>query len=515
LLFLIALCSIATPAAAFNIFVTRAGASTITLNVQPSDSIENVRAKIETQTGVSPDRQTLSFSGTVLQDGRTLSDYNVLPGSTVNLVVSALPSTGDSAGSVANQTVNNAQAAIINGAQTLQTYNDWVTKGVMGSFGLTGSGTTATASVPPSKPEKPTARATLERLRREEQAVREELAGHPEGDTTLAGELRDVRLDLAYAHLAVGLEPALPHRDTRPPASLVPERERISSTQAAPALSLGTRDVLDYCDLDACDAFGKKWNVWLEGRVIGAVDSLAATNALGFVGSAGIDYKFLPWLAVGMSLGAEKFETRFGTLGVRSGTFGLTAMPYVGLRLNDNVFASIFAGASTIDYNNNPQPGVSATFTSLRFLLGGSLSGVWRDGPWRFQPTLSATYGAESQPGYTDSAGTLVAGQTLTYGRIGIGPEVGYTFTTGSSGWSIEPVVIAKANIDFASSNSSVLNGQSVVLRPGTLGSGSTGVGLNAHHDNGVYLRLQGSYDSIGVLGLDVWSGLLRAGMTF
>jgi outer membrane autotransporter protein len=190
-------------------------------------------------------------------------------------------------------------------------------------------------------------------------------------------------------------------------------------------------------------------------------------------------------------------------------------MPYVGVRLSDNVFASTFIGVSTIAYNSNPLSNVSARFNALRFLVGGAVTGLWRDGPWRFQPTLYGTYGNEAQDGYTDSAGTFVTSQVLTYGRIGAGPEVGYTFRPSDASWSVEPFVTLKGNIDFASSNSSVLNGQSVVLRPGMLGSGSSGLGVNVNLDNGMYLRAQGSYDSIGVLGLDVWSGLLRAGMTF
>jgi hypothetical protein len=444
--------------------------------------------------------------------------------------------------STISQTISNAQAALINGAQTLQSYNDWVSKGVMGSFGLTGNGSSTAARR--ARQSEPTATARLERLRTEERELRDELAEHKDGDTVLSLRLQATRTDLMYARLASALESRPTLSTLRALPSSVPERERSSLTesqqaranisvpadgniaegpiggasrppQAAPAISLGTKDLNGFCD-EECDVLGsKKWNVWLEGRATGAVDSLAQSNALGFIGSAGGDYKLQPWLALGLSVGVETFETKFGTAGVRSGTLGFTAMPYVGFRLSDNVFASAFLGVSTIAYNTTPLSNVSARFNALRLMFGGALTGVWRDGPWRFQPSLYATYGNEAQDSYTDSAGTTVASQVLTYGRIGAGPEVGYTLRPSDASWSVEPFVSIKGNLDFASSNSSVLNGQSVVLRPGTLGSGSTGLGVNVNLDNGVYLRAQGSYDSIGVLGLDVWSGLLRAGMTF
>jgi len=60
-----------------------------TLEVEPTDSIENVKQKTQDFTGIDPASQYLYFGGTLLEEGYTLSDYNVGRGSTLPLVATA------------------------------------------------------------------------------------------------------------------------------------------------------------------------------------------------------------------------------------------------------------------------------------------------------------------------------------------------------------------------------------------------------------------------------------------
>ena len=59
------------------ILVKTASGMNITLDVEFSDAVENLKTKIQDKKGILPDQQWLTFGDRKLEDGRTLEDYDI------------------------------------------------------------------------------------------------------------------------------------------------------------------------------------------------------------------------------------------------------------------------------------------------------------------------------------------------------------------------------------------------------------------------------------------------------
>ena len=69
------------------VFVAMLSGRSITIEVDSSDTVANIKAKVQDREGVRPEDQRLLFHGKQLEDEYTLQDYQVMNSSTLHLVM--------------------------------------------------------------------------------------------------------------------------------------------------------------------------------------------------------------------------------------------------------------------------------------------------------------------------------------------------------------------------------------------------------------------------------------------
>jgi outer membrane autotransporter protein len=237
------------------------------------------------------------------------------------------------------------------------------------------------------------------------------------------------------------------------------------------------------------------WDVWVEGRYSAFDDDSGNLDRSGHVGVlyAGVDYRLGNNVLAGFLVQFDWSKDDSGALASKVDGNGWMAGPYVSARVHENIFLDVRAawGGSSNDLTLGATTG---TFDTTRWLVKGTLAGNWAYDAWRFTPSAQLAYVEEHQNVFTNSAGTLVEGQTVSLGRLEFGPEIGYRFAHTASTF-IEPFAAIKGVWDFDNPNVSIIDGY--VVGPGDFWGRLQG-GLNIVTASGLYVRGLASWDGLG-----------------
>lgn len=258
------------------------------------------------------------------------------------------------------------------------------------------------------------------------------------------------------------------------------------------------------CEPVACGDDPIKWSVWLQGGGGQSVNSLTlgGYNLANYGTQAGVQAQITPKLLVGVSGSWQ------GTNGSLNGGFSSTSSiwaisPYAGWQFDEHWNVSAVAGYSTgSSWLSNPTlPPYSTAYQSSQWTLQGGVNGSYSVGNVFLAPNLSMTWVPMTSFGYTDSAGSFVPSRSTSLARGSVGGAVGLSLESG-----LQPYIRASLEHDFAMPAGSEANGDT---------GGTVGVGANIPISKSMTASVDGGYNSIGRVGLSLWSASLRLNVQF
>lgn len=204
--------------------------------------------------------------------------------------------------------------------------------------------------------------------------------------------------------------------DDRPPLTGMAARDATLR-----AYSYRSDDVTEGCGADDEGAARLSCvDVWTEGHYTRFTDRGGRDGHFAVV-YAGADIHLTPWVIAGLMGQVDWMADDISSADTRVEGIGWMVGPYASMRLTPDLFLDVRAawGLSDTDVN---AAGITGNVSTERWLVTGQLSGNFHVGPYRVTPEVSLEYIHEKLDAHTLSSGAVIAGQTVSIGRLRTGP---------------------------------------------------------------------------------------------
>jgi uncharacterized repeat protein (TIGR01451 family) len=250
-----------------------------------------------------------------------------------------------------------------------------------------------------------------------------------------------------------------------------------------------------------------RFDVWAEGAMAYYSDNSIGASQQGHAALLymGVDYRIHPAILLGALVQLDWVSESTPALGASASASGQGWMagPYVSVRLTRNLFFDARAAWGQSDNRVDPLGVYTDKFSTERSLVSAKLTGNWAYGNLRFRPSAEIVHFHETQEAYTNQINIHIPEQSISLGRVSVGPEIGYRFQH-DNGAVFEPFVGVKGVWDFDKTADTTVAGIAVGDDPFHV---MVELGATYATPSGISLRGSFAYDGIGDSDLRAYYG--------
>lgn len=206
----------------------------------------------------------------------------------------------------------------------------------------------------------------------------------------------------------------------------------------------------------------QRFDVWFAADYSSISDDRAGDSAESEFGivQLGVDFALDDDTIVGFMVQRDWMDETQETIATAAGGIapaqidgaGWMVGPYAAKELDNGIIVDVLALFGQSDNDINPLGFYTDNFETDRYLIRANISGEWVDGSWRVRPSASLSHFEETQEAYTDSLGITIPEQSVSIGRLTVGPEVAYRTENPDGGyWEVHGQLNANFDYDPAS----------------------------------------------------------------